>query len=459
MIASMNPAIHAAAHLVTLRVLQSLVEGSLVAVFASLVLARTRYNSSTRFGVWFSSLIAVAAVPVIAGQWLWSEQSAIGRPAVTVPDSWALYFFGAWAAIAGWLLLGVGRSLVHLRTIRKSCEQIDTAALDPAICETLERHRGRRHVVLCTSTKVRVPTALGLINPAIVIPGWLMQELSPLELNQVLLHELAHLRRWDDWTNLAQQLIKAIFFFHPAVWWIERKVALEREMACDDAVLAETSSPRIYAECLARLAEKSFVHRSVVLAQAALGRIRETTIRVARILDPQRSSGPSRSLVPAVFLIALFAIGCGLWSARTSRLIGFGSDTPAQIISPAVYHETEASAGDFGAKAVPAIARSSEMPRVTPARLGLGTATRRHVSERTRPRPLVHPVARTEQMIHSASAKTAAVPVTQTIFVVIENHEPDLTSGYAACRIQMWRLTVFHALVDPGNDQIPHKQI
>jgi bla regulator protein blaR1 len=458
MIASMNPAIHTAAHLVTLRVLQSLAEGTLVAVFAALVLARTRYNSGTRFAVWFSSLIAIAVVPIITVEWLWSEQSALGQPAVTVPDSWALYFFGAWAAIAGWLLLGVGRSLVHLRSLRKSCVQIDTAAMDPVTRETLRRHQGSRDVVLCTSTNVRVPTALGLINPAVVIPDWLMQELSPLELNQILLHELAHLRRWDDWTNLAQQLIKAIFFFHPAVWWIERKVALEREMACDDAVLAETSSPRLYAECLARLAEKSFVHGSVVLAQAALGRIRQTTIRVARILDPQRASGPSRSLVPAVFLIALFAIGCGVWSARTSRLIGFGSGTQAETISPAVYHETEASAGDFGAKVVPAIARSSEMLKATPARLSLGTATPRHLSERTRPRSLGHSAARAEQMIHSASAKTAAVPVTQTIFVVIENHEADPTSGYAGYRIQMWRLTVFHA-VDPGNAQTPHKQI
>ena len=95
MIASMNPAIHTAAHLVTLRVLQSLAEGTLVAVFAALVLARTRYNSGTRFAVWFSSLIAIAVVPIITVEWLWSEQSALGQPAVTVPDSWALYFFGA----------------------------------------------------------------------------------------------------------------------------------------------------------------------------------------------------------------------------------------------------------------------------------------------------------------------------------------------------------------------------
>src|SRR5690349_23064313 len=66
--------------------------------------------------------------------------------------------------------------------LRKSCVEIDSAGLDPAIRETLERHRGRRHVVLCTSPKVRVPTALGLFNPAIVIPDWLRSEEHTSEL-------------------------------------------------------------------------------------------------------------------------------------------------------------------------------------------------------------------------------------------------------------------------------------
>ena len=96
------------------------------------------------------------------------------------------------------------------------------------------------------------------MKPVVVVPGWVMQELSADELNQILLHELAHLRRWDDWTNLAQKVVKALFFFHPAVWWIEKRVSLEREMACDDAVIAETASPRAYAECLTHLAERTF---------------------------------------------------------------------------------------------------------------------------------------------------------------------------------------------------------
>src|SRR5690242_16984911 len=120
MIADMNPALHAAAHLVTLRVLQSLAEGSLVALFAAGVLGRRRFNARTRFAVWFASLIAIASVPLIAGEWLWTTNAA-GPAAITLPDSYALYLLGVWAVIAGWLLLGVARSLLHLRRIRNSC--------------------------------------------------------------------------------------------------------------------------------------------------------------------------------------------------------------------------------------------------------------------------------------------------------------------------------------------------
>ena len=72
----------------------------------------------------------------------------------------------------------------------------------------------------------------------------------------ILLHENAHLRRWDQWTNLAQKIVTALFFFHPAVWWIENRLTLEREMACDDIVLAQTASPRDYASFLISFAEK-----------------------------------------------------------------------------------------------------------------------------------------------------------------------------------------------------------
>ncbi len=94
-------------------------------------------------------------------------------------------------------------------------------------------------------------------------------------------------------------------------------------MACDDAVVAETANPRAYAECLTHLAEKSFVRRSLALAQAALGRIRQTSLRVAQILDADRPSAPTHSWKPAALLMTGFAVACAAGISRAPRLVGF----------------------------------------------------------------------------------------------------------------------------------------
>src|ERR1700689_4887257 len=342
--ATLSPiALHAIAQtsaiqIVAIQIVNCLVEGTLIALFAGAVLRASRLqNSSTKFAVWFSALMGIAALPALIGisaaSWghRTSSAQAASRAAITLPGSWALYIFVAWAAVAAWSLLGVARSLWHLRVLRRSCFPVDSAILDAQVRETLARNRSfknasPRPVALCTSDLVHVPTAIGLVKPAVILPRWILHELSPQELKQILLHELAHLRRWDDWTNLAQKLIKALFFFHPAVWWIERQVSLEREMACDDAVVAETASPRAYAECLAHLAEKTLLQRSLVqrglaqrsvaLAQAALGRIRHTSLRVAQILDGNRRTSSGRSWKPAVSFGAGFAIGSVAWVSR-----------------------------------------------------------------------------------------------------------------------------------------------
>jgi hypothetical protein len=132
----------------------------------------------------------------------------------------------------------------------------------------------------------------------------------------ILLHELAHVQRWDDWTNLAQKIVRAVFFFHPAVWWIESRLMLEREMACDDIVLAQTASPRAYASSLISFAEKLHNARALALVQTLGSRMRDMSLRVAQILDTRRPShtglgkpvlGLSAGLLALVFGAAHYA--------------------------------------------------------------------------------------------------------------------------------------------------------
>ncbi len=464
--------LNAIAQTSAVQIVDCLVEGTLIAIFAGLVLKVTRrQNSDTRFAVWFSALMAIAILPFFGASWL-SHGASIsaeiaGRPAIILPGSWALYALGAWAAIAAWSLLGVGRGLLHLHILRKSCLPVDPVGLDPRLQQTFERNQPTRSVALCTSNLVHVPTAIGFMKPVIIVPGWVMRELSPDELNQIVLHELAHLHRWDDWTNLAQKVVKALFFFHPAVWWIEKRVSLEREMACDDAVITETASPRAYAECLAHLAEKMLLQRSVALAQAALGRIRQTSLRVAQILDVNRSRDAARAWKPAVSLVAGFAVACVLCISKAPRLIAFDSVANRApmiaILSPSIGSGRASTATPTPDESTPREVSQRQPVRLVQAKLNpRGTHPSLASSEQA---PLMQPATserRTGSIVRQTdvrltSADATPVAFTETLFVVIEGSD-DGSPDRPVYQIQLWRVMVLHPVVDPNSNRIPPKR-
>jgi hypothetical protein len=169
---------------------------------------------------------------------------------------------------------------------------------------------------------------IGFFKPVIVIPAWALRELPSDELNVILLHEFAHLRRWDDWTNLLQKMVRAIFFFHPAVWWIESRLSLEREMACDDQVLARTGNPRGYAQCLISLLEKSAARRGWAMAQALVHRARESSLRVAQILDASRPNS-KHVWKPALGIVGVFSLVCIAVVPSAPKFVAFSGDAHA----------------------------------------------------------------------------------------------------------------------------------
>jgi hypothetical protein len=336
--------LNAIAQLSAMRMVDCLVEGTLVAAFAGLVLRMgRRWNSGARFAVWFSAFGGSGRAAVVRRRRVGRSRGHIYCNFDATAGNYAAGFVGAlavrgvgwnrigWRGAGGCGFVASARAAAELRRGRFGIS--GPGAARNTVVSSLERKS--RPATLCVSDRVSVPTVIGFVNPAVVIPRWLLQELSPSELQQILLHELAHLQRWDDWTNLAQKILKALLFFHPAAWWIEKQLSLEREMACDDVVVAETANPRAYAECLTHLAEKSFVRRSLALAQAALGRIRQTSLRVAQILDADRPSAPAHGWKPAVVLVAGFAIACAAGISRAPRLVGFEDSSPkaAQIAS------------------------------------------------------------------------------------------------------------------------------
>ncbi len=486
----MTAAFHldAIAQMSAARIVDCLVEGTLLAGFAGLVLRLAgRRNSGARFAVWFSALMAIAALPLFGAGWAGGASTSLAtlarRPEITLPGSWAVWLFWAWAVTAGVGLVRVGVGLWHLGSLRRSCVEIDSELLDPKLRETLAlfsathglTYGKARSAALCVSDRVGVPTAIGFVRPAVVIPRWLLQELSPPELKQVVLHELAHLRRWDDWTNLAQKIVKALLVFHPAVWWIEKQVSLEREMACDDAVLAETANPHAYAECLTHLAEKSFVRRSLALAQAALGRVRQTSMRVAQILDADRPRATKHAWKPAVALVAGFAFACGVFMSRAPRLVGFEDSHPTtaiQIASASSRPDTTSvstshqpyAAAESGSTLRPVKATyRSRQPRVIPAkskRQNFDLPQGEHegaaiINAKASAKTPSLPMA--ADLLYLTDFSTHPALITETVFVVVEGNNSGST-GVAAYRITVWRIVVQQPSGNPNPNTIPHKE-
>ena len=454
---------HAIAETASLRAVDSLVIGALIAPFAFVLLRIFRRSgAAVRFAVWFSALIAIAVVPWVdgaAGLHVGAHgSSATSTAAITAPASWAFYLFVVWAGVAAIGFVRLTWGLWNLHVLRKSLTPVELDLLDAGMREKLARHGQYRPVVVCTSDRVNTPTAVGLVSPAVVIPSWLLKELSPEDLNQTLLHELAHLRRWDDWTNLTQKIVMALFFFHPAVWWIEKKISLEREMACDDAVLAESGSPRAYAACLVHLAEKSVVRRSLALAQAAVGRLRQTSLRVAQILDVDRpgtrnANGGWKLVVP---LMAAFAVACFAGIARAPRLLAFDEAQPrilAATVPPRVEVKPGIVSATFRTSAPLAKAMAVHIPRVVQGKAVVrdsdsraGSSAHRMLPELARSGP---------PALHLAGFRQTAAPA-DTVFVIVEQGEYEV-SGRDIQRVNVWYVLLVNTPADSGQG-IPRKQ-
>ena len=406
--------LHAVTRFAADGMLNSLIAGIVIALLAWAITGVVRrQGSGTRFAIWFLALLAIAFLPTVghfAGR---SGSGASAAPAIalTLPASFASLLFGVWIVGAGLGLLHVAHGLYRLRRLRATCTPIDLRALDPSLRNDLADAQQHRRVILCTSDAVRVPAAIGYFRPMVVFPSWALAEIPPVELNAILLHELAHLRRWDDWTNLAQKLVKAIFFFHPAVWFIESRLTLEREMACDDAVLAASFSPRAYAESLVSLAEKSFLRRGVQLAQAAVSHVHQLKLRLAEILRKDKGvQGSARLRKPAVALMSLAAIVSVYGISRAPRLVAFSSDAP-QLASASTVSHALSRTNDFDLQPV-------------------------NLSYTDRPQPASAPAGRVQRTELRVTHRVATKP--QLVLVVFQGEQ------FGPNGPVFWRVTVLH---------------
>ncbi|SPE29682.1 Peptidase M56, BlaR1 [Candidatus Sulfopaludibacter sp. SbA6] len=188
--------------------------------------------------------------------------------------------------------------------------------------ERLHRLRDRLHlstqVVLLESCLIDVPVAIGFLRPTILMPVGLLMGLSTEQVESILIHELAHIRRRDYLVNLLQKFVECVLFYHPAVWWVSGLVRAERENCCDDVVVKLNGDARGYAAALATLEKNRWSAGEPALAVTGGSLMK----RIHRLIQQptQQPERPRRAAAP-VFAVGLLVVSLGVavggWQTRT----------------------------------------------------------------------------------------------------------------------------------------------
>lgn len=158
--------------------------------------------------------------------------------------------------------------LLQLRKIRTTRIEPIGEAWDKHLDKLAARLQIPRKVKLLISRHVQVPVMLGFIKPLILLPVAMVNNLTEAQLEAVLLHELAHIKRNDYLLNIFQSIVETILFFNPFVWLISRIIRMEREHCCDDLVIASTVQPLQYAHALVALEEYRLTTNRLTMAAA-----------------------------------------------------------------------------------------------------------------------------------------------------------------------------------------------
>ena len=310
----------------------SIWQGVLLTVAVGLCLRVVpRVPAGVRSAVWTAVLMLIVLLPAISAR-VPHTGVAAGR-SMQLANDWSLGLVCVWALLSLIRAVQLCLSVARLRVLARSAKAVE---VDATIASLLRL--GSRRTMLCTSEQVDRPSLIGLFRPRILLPPDLLENLSQPELEQIVLHEMEHLRRGDQWTNLLQQVSLVLLPWNPAVLWLNRRLCVERELACDDGVMRATKARKAYAACLVRLAENSMLRRGVSLAIGALGasesgtRDSELVKRVRRILTMPEPGRSPKSLRLAMGTVLAGALGLSALLARSPRLIDFAS-APVTVVA------------------------------------------------------------------------------------------------------------------------------
>jgi beta-lactamase regulating signal transducer with metallopeptidase domain len=279
-----------------------------------LAVQRSIRTAVVRYAFAYGTLLAMAAAPIATFCLLRGDADpattlmfAVSRPAAV---HWMGWLVSAWIFGVAVLSLRLAGGWYRAVTLSRSGTPLPATLLDR--CNALRAQLLiSRPVRFLQSAAVHTPAVVGWLRPVVLIPASAVLGLSAAQLEAVILHELAHIRRFDFIANIGQAVVEIALFYHPAVWWISRRIRIEREHCCDDIAVLVSGDVLTYARTLADLAERRTLPS---LAMAASGG--HLTQRISRLLGI--ADRPNHSSVLSAFGIALVCIA--VFFAATAKI-------------------------------------------------------------------------------------------------------------------------------------------
>jgi GWxTD domain-containing protein len=311
--------------------LHSFWEGALLALALAGVLAATR-SARARYGAACLALGAmVAALGLTLVRVLPEAAHGAYYSASALPPAWAgpaergaaLSWLGGLARWVPWLApfwvagswIFVLRQLAGWAALGRLRRRGVCWAPEPwqeALLRLRAQLRLSMPVLLLESCLAEVPMVVGHLRPAILVPLGVLTGFPAPQVEAILLHELAHIRRHDYLVNLLERTAESLLFYHPAAWWMARVIRAERENCCDDVVVRSTGRVREYATALAAL--EVFRSRGAQPAAAATGG--NLMKRIRRLLEPQGAAGVWSPLAAALIVLATAALAVASWQSQ-----------------------------------------------------------------------------------------------------------------------------------------------
>ena len=336
-------------------------QGSILAVLAAAALRFCRLGSSTaRYLAACIALGAMLAAPIVTAFALASNgaaaisSSALVAAASRIPEGHTFEFVregqhmlegtvrgatleayfpvmvSVWMAGVAVLLLQTFRNWYQIRRLQKTALAWTPSSWQVSADRLAQRLGLRTPARVAELPVVEVPTVLGWLQPVIILPVSAVAQLSTAQVEAILAHELAHVRRHDYLVNLFQRVAEAALFYHPAIWWISARVREEREHCCDDLAVALCGDRDDYASALAELESRRTSPYGVGLA-ATDGPLLKRIRRILQLNGADRIRTPNWAIT--LGLVGMFALVLG-GPQRSPALLAEGMNRVAEAVIP-----------------------------------------------------------------------------------------------------------------------------